>query len=57
MIQISVNIHAVKDKLDNIQYIEGIITDITHKKLIEKYKIAKESAELTGFLPPNFQLF
>lgn len=53
-IEISANIHAVKDDQQNIQYVEGIIEDVTIKKTSEKLKIAKESAELANRLKSEF---
>ncbi|HVO65037.1 MAG TPA: AAA family ATPase [Syntrophales bacterium] len=42
---VSANVHAVRDKNQNILYYEGMLKDITEKKQIEELKIAKESAE------------
>ncbi len=45
IIHLSENKHSVTDKIRNLQYFEGTINDITQKKLIDEYKIAKEVAE------------
>ena len=45
IIDVSVNVHAVRDKNQNVLYYEGMLKDITEKKWMEDLKIAKESAE------------
>ncbi len=42
---VSENAHSVKDEKGNLLYYEGTIVDISQKKRIEEYKIAKEVAE------------
>ncbi len=54
IIQVSVNVHAVHDEQNQILYIEGIVEDITHKKIAEYLKIAKESAELGNQIKSDF---
>ncbi len=45
IIDVSINVHAVRDNGGNIIYYEGALEDITEKKRIEELKIAKEAAE------------
>jgi PAS domain S-box-containing protein len=44
-IDVSLNIHAIRDENDNIRYYEGIMEDITEKKQASQLRIAKEAAE------------
>ncbi len=45
VITVLINARTVRDDKLNILYFEGILEDITEKKRIEEYKIAKEVAE------------
>ncbi len=44
-IDVSLNIHAIRDENNNILYYEGIMEDITEKKQASQLRIAKEAAE------------
>ena len=45
IIDLSVNIHEVRDDRGELLYFEGLMEDITRKKQAEELKIAKEAAE------------
>jgi two-component system, sensor histidine kinase and response regulator len=45
IIDVSMNAHTVKDESGKIVYYEGVIEDITERKRVEEFKIAKEAAE------------
>jgi PAS domain S-box-containing protein len=44
-IDVSLNIHAIRDENNNILYYEGLMEDITEKKQASQLRIAKEAAE------------
>ncbi len=44
-IDVSINIHVIRDENDNILHYEGIMEDITEKKQASQLRIAKEAAE------------
>ncbi|MFC1850942.1 response regulator [candidate division CSSED10-310 bacterium] len=55
IIDILLNVHAVRDENNNLLYYEGMLEDISEKKQAEQLKIAKEAAEAateakSGFL-------
>jgi len=45
IIDLSINIHEVRDEKDNLLYYEGLMEDITQKKKAQELKIAKDAAE------------
>ncbi|MFC1850637.1 two-component regulator propeller domain-containing protein [candidate division CSSED10-310 bacterium] len=45
VIDISLNIHSVRDEDQNLLYYEGIVADITERKRTEMLRIEKEAAE------------
>ncbi len=45
IITVAINARAIRNENRQIHYFEGILEDITEKKRIEEYKIAKEVAE------------
>ncbi|MFC1848915.1 two-component regulator propeller domain-containing protein [candidate division CSSED10-310 bacterium] len=45
VIEISLNVHSVRDENQNLLHYEGLAEDITERKTAEKLRIAKEAAE------------
>jgi two-component system sensor histidine kinase/response regulator len=45
VIDVSMNVHVVRDENNNILHYEGILEDITEKKQASQLRIAKEAAE------------
>lgn len=54
VIDLSVSAHAVKSQQMRIQYVEGIVEDVTAKKQAAKLKMAKEAAEMANRIKSEF---
>ena len=54
VINTSISVQVVKDSHKKNLFLEGVVEDITHEKLMEKLKIAKESAELANEMKSDF---
>ncbi len=54
VIHVSLNAREVRDENQNVLHYEGFLEDITQRKRIEEFKIAKEAAEASAKAKSNF---
>ena len=53
-IDVSMNVHVIRDEHGNIIHYEGILEDITEKKQASQFRIAKEAAEAAAQTKSEF---
>lgn len=54
IIDVSINAHVVRDENNNFLCYEGILEDVTEKKRVNEFKIAKEAAEAASRAKSEF---
>jgi PAS domain S-box-containing protein len=54
VIDVSMNVHVIRDEKNSILYYEGILEDITEKKQASQFRIAKEAAEAAAQTKSEF---
>ena len=50
----SINANVINDENGNFRFFQGMIEDISERKRVEEYKIAKEAAELANRVKSEF---
>jgi PAS domain S-box-containing protein len=54
VIDVSMNVHVIKDENNKFLYYEGILEDVTEKKQASQFRIAKEAAEAAAQTKSEF---
>ena len=54
IITVSINAQVINDENGNFRFFQGMIEDISERKRVEEYKIAKEAAELANRVKSEF---
>jgi len=54
IVDVSINSHAIRDDSGKLQYMEGMLTDITERKKAEEMRVARDAAEAASRAKSRF---